>query len=209
MSSLKDIAPNDRAGTTVRLERRLGSAQIERRNRLLEAARSLASEGGYPAVTIRDVAERAGIGLATVYRYFSSKDHLIAEVHATRGQEIARELHEAPPPGKNAQERVVRVCERLITIVGQDLDLAAAGVMALTSGDPAASSAEKWQTMVIRPCMETAFGNEDVGNREEICELLGHLVFAVMIGLTNGQHDHESAMALFESAAHRMLSPRT
>ena len=208
MSSPLETVSGGRKGATVRLERRLGSAQVERRNRLLEAARSLASEGGYPAVTMRDVADRAEMGLATVYRYFSSKDHLIAEVHAARGQEVARELRESPPPGERAEERVVRVCERLMTIVGQDLNLAAAGVMALTSGDPAASSAEQWQTMVIGPCMEAAFADEDVGDREEVCELFGHLVFAVMVGLTTGQHDRASAMALFESAARRMLSTR-
>jgi len=207
-SSTPSTTHGARPGPTVRLERRLGTGQIERRNRLLEAARSLASEGAYPAVTMRAVAERAGMGLATVYRYFSSKDHLIAEVHAARGQEVARELQAAPPAGEQAQDRVVRVCERLIAIVVQDLNLAAAGVMALTSGDPAASSSEQWQTMVVGPCMESAFGDEDVGDREEICHLFGHLVFAVMVGLTNGQHDRHSAMALLESAARRILPRR-
>ena len=103
----------------------------------------------------------------------------------------------------------MRVCERLISIVGQDLNLAAAGVMALTSGDPAASSSEQWQTMVVGPCMEVAFGDEDVGDRRELCELFGHLVFAGMVGLTTGQHDQRSALTLFENAAKRMLPRRT
>jgi AcrR family transcriptional regulator len=186
----------------------LGAAQVERRRRLLEAARSLASEGGYPAVTMRDVADRAGMGLATVYRYFSSKDHLIAEVHAARGAEVARELEATPPAGVDARERVTRVCELLIELVVQDLDLASAGVMALTSGDPAASSSEQWQTMVIGPCMEAAFGDEDVGDRREVCELLGHLVFAVMVGLTSGQHEPGSATRLLETAVRRILPRR-
>lgn len=205
-------SPNPEASdskTTIRLEKRLDAAQIERRDRLLEAARSLASEGGYSAVTMRGVANRARIGLATVYRYFSSKDHLIAEVHAARGQEVARELQTAPPTGDQVCDRVVWVCERLIDIVLQDLNLSAAGVMALTSGDPAASSSEQWQTMVIGPCMEAAFGDEDVGDRHEFSNIVGHLVFAVMIGLTNGQHDRTSANAILESAVRRMLPRRT
>jgi len=208
MSSPADLPPSPVRAPTIRLERRLGAAQVERRDRLLEAAGSLASEGGYAAVTMRAVADRAQIGLATVYRYFSSKDHLIAEVHAVRGARVARELQQSPPTGQSAEERVVRVCEHLITIVSQDLNIASAGVMALTSGDPAASSSEQWQTMVVRPCMEAAFGDSDVGNRAEICEIFGHLIFAVMIGLTTGIHDRSSAMALLESAAKRMLSRR-
>jgi AcrR family transcriptional regulator len=201
-------APGSRIGPTLRLERRLGRAQLERRTRLLEAARALASEGGYPAVTMRDVAERGGLSLATVYRYFSSKDHLIAEIHAARGQEVARELRARPPAGEHAQQRVAGVCARLVELVLEDLNLAAAGAMATVSGDPAAASSEQWQTMVIRPCMEAAFGDEDVGDRDEVCDLLGHLVFAVVVGLTTGQHDAQSAMALLESASRRILPRR-
>ncbi|HPG25095.1 MAG: TetR/AcrR family transcriptional regulator [Spirochaetaceae bacterium] len=195
---------------TIRLERRLGADQIERRERLLEAARGLASEGGYAAVTMRSVAERAALGLATVYRYFSSKDHLIAEVHAARGREVARALQADPPEGADARERVAQVCARLVDVVADDLELAAACVMALASGDPAASSSPQWQTMVIRPCMEAALDAEDVGDREEVCDLVGHLVFAVMVGLTTGQHSRESANVLLDAAARRILGgPRT
>ena len=52
--------------------------QAARRDRVLEAAMDLAGEGGYDAVQMRDVAARAQVALGTIYRYFSSKDHLLA-----------------------------------------------------------------------------------------------------------------------------------
>ncbi len=48
-----------------------------RRQRLLDAAVSLANEGGYDAVQMRDVASRAQVALGTLYRHFSSKDQLL------------------------------------------------------------------------------------------------------------------------------------
>jgi AcrR family transcriptional regulator len=54
------------------------TAQVERRHRILTAATELLEENELEAIQIRDVAERAGVALATVYRYFSSKDHLYA-----------------------------------------------------------------------------------------------------------------------------------
>ena len=54
------------------------AAQRERRRRILDATLVLASKGGYDAVQMRTVAERADVALATIYRYFTSKEHLYA-----------------------------------------------------------------------------------------------------------------------------------
>ena len=57
---------------------------------IIGAARALASESGLAAVQIMPVAERAGIAAGTVYRYFPSKDDLVAAlVGATAEREIA------------------------------------------------------------------------------------------------------------------------
>lgn len=54
------------------------SRQLIRRARIIEAVIDLIAETGAEAVQMRDVARRSGVALATVYRYFSSKDHLLA-----------------------------------------------------------------------------------------------------------------------------------
>ena len=54
------------------------SRQLIRRARIIEAVIDLIANVGAEAVQMRDVAQRSGVALATVYRYFSSKDHLLA-----------------------------------------------------------------------------------------------------------------------------------
>src|SRR5258706_3452945 len=57
---------------------------------IIESARALASESGLGAVQVVPVAERAGIAAGTVYRYFPSKDDLVAAVvSATAEREVA------------------------------------------------------------------------------------------------------------------------
>ena len=46
--------------------------------RLIQEARRQIEEFGYSATTIRSVASGCGVGVGTVYNYFSSKDTLIA-----------------------------------------------------------------------------------------------------------------------------------
>lgn len=50
------------------------------RRRILKAARSLVSEGGWQQAQVASVASVAGIATGTVYRYFASKAELFAEV---------------------------------------------------------------------------------------------------------------------------------
>jgi AcrR family transcriptional regulator len=61
-----------------------------RQDSIVAAARALATEGGIGAVQIVPVAARAGIAAGTVYRYFPSKDDLVAAlVKAVADAELA------------------------------------------------------------------------------------------------------------------------
>jgi len=55
----------------------------EREQTILDAAQSIAGEDGMGAVQIAAVAQRADIAAGTVYRYFPSKNDLVAEMIAT------------------------------------------------------------------------------------------------------------------------------
>ena len=62
----------------------------EREQTILDAAQSIAGEEGMGAVQIAAVAQRADIAAGTVYRYFPSKNDLVAEViAAAAGRELA------------------------------------------------------------------------------------------------------------------------
>lgn len=52
----------------------------DNRSRILEAARTLVSEGGWSEAQVASVAAAAGMATGTVYRYFPSKAELFAEV---------------------------------------------------------------------------------------------------------------------------------
>src|SRR5947207_2670229 len=53
-----------------------------RREAIVQAAGALAAEAGISAVQITPVARRAGVATGTVYRYFPSKDELVAALTA-------------------------------------------------------------------------------------------------------------------------------
>ncbi len=71
------------------------------RERVLEAAEDLFGEIGLKA-QMDDVAERAGVGVGTVYRHFPTKNDLLGAVIQVRGESMLRDIQAAasdPDPG--------------------------------------------------------------------------------------------------------------
>lgn len=119
----------------------LGSAaQRDRRKRILDATIALASKGGFEAVQMRAVAEKADVALGTLYRYFPSKIHLLVSGLAReleRGQERA---DRTTIPGDTAYDRLLYVLGRITRAMQRDPNLTEAMTRAFMFADASASS---------------------------------------------------------------------
>lgn len=90
--------------STVEAPRRhLSERQAEVVDRLVAAAADEVEDKDYGAITVRSIAKRAGVAPATAYTYFSSKDHLLAEVLWRRMRALPAPAVE---PGRPVAERV-------------------------------------------------------------------------------------------------------
>lgn len=61
------------------------------RERILDAALDVFSEKGFHVATVDEIAERAGLGKGTVYRYFANKETLFNELVQSRLEELERD----------------------------------------------------------------------------------------------------------------------
>ncbi|HET7741491.1 MAG TPA: TetR family transcriptional regulator, partial [Mycobacterium sp.] len=77
--------------------RRLTAKQADTVDRLGKAAVELLKREGFTGLTVRRVAAEAGVGAATAYTYFSSKEHLVAEV-------FWRRLVSSPPVPHDSED---------------------------------------------------------------------------------------------------------
>src|SRR5665213_3745950 len=100
------------------LTRPLTRAQQARRQRVIDAAMSLALDGGYEAVQMRDVAARADVAMGTVYRYFTSKDHLLAATLVHWVEQLDARLAQLPAQGDSVATRVIDVLDRALRAMG-------------------------------------------------------------------------------------------
>ena len=62
-------------------------------SKLIAEARKQIEENGYSAMTIRSVAKACGVGVGTVYNYFSSKDALLASYMLSDWNQCIAAIH--------------------------------------------------------------------------------------------------------------------
>src|SRR6201746_2036727 len=101
-------APRGRAtnGAAPNADEQGSSAQRDRRKRILDATLALASKGGYEAVQMRAVAERADVALGTLYRYFPSKVHLLVSALGREFERIDAKTDRAALTGGTPYQRL-------------------------------------------------------------------------------------------------------
>jgi len=105
-------------------------SKLRTRQKVMEAARSLFSEYGYEASTIRDIARKAGMSTGAVFANFQDKSDLFEAVVAEDFDRVA-EVMRAAAEGSAGQP----VAERLLSVFGSayengftDVPLVQAGV---------------------------------------------------------------------------------
>ena len=83
----------------------------DKRARILKAARDLVAEGGWAAAQVDNVAEKAGVATGTVYRHWTAKAELCAEIVATvsaREVEIVKAVADADGSPVEKLEAAIR-----------------------------------------------------------------------------------------------------
>ena len=111
------------------------ASQQERRERMLASTAELALEGGWDAVQMREVAQRADVALGTLYRYFPSKEFLLVSVMISDIEGLADRLAVRPPEGEDPVERVVDVLRRANRALQRQPQVTIAMIRALVSGN--------------------------------------------------------------------------
>lgn len=189
--------------------RGLTERQAERRDRVVKAAIALASSGGYEAVQMRDVASKAGVALGTLYRYFSSKDHLLVSCLGDWTREFQQRVESRPPVGGSAADRVVDVLKRAATALERSPDLMAAFVTALTSisaDDPVGLAEVSEVYEQLNEFVSTAMEDDEANHREAVIRVVGMVWLAALIARVRGWAE-AGRMAEDLEAAVRLLLP--
>lgn len=113
------------------------SGQLARRAKVVEAVIALIGEVGADAVQMRDVANRSGVALGTVYRYFRSKEHLLAAALEDWQKRLTRRVTRTSDPlGDGPLPGMLDYLDRAQRAFHRNPGMTALMLQAMTSQDP-------------------------------------------------------------------------
>ena len=184
----------------------LTPSQAARRARVISAAIELADDGGYEAVQMRDVAARAGVALGTIYRYFASKDHLLAAAQVEWLRDTHERLAQRPPKGDTPAERVCDVMRRATRALERQPRLVAALVTAITSPDPAVTGCQLAVSDISADILRLGMEGVDPQRQAGVVRVLEHVWFSSLLGWVNGWTNVRDVPDEVEHAVHLLLN---
>ena len=179
--------------------------QEARRQRVIQAAVELATEGGYDAVQMRDVAARAQVAMGTIYRYFSSKDHLLAASQVEWAERLQQRAQAAGPVQGTPADRAVDVLRRATRSMERSPKLAAAFVTAMSSADPVAAECQREVAQLVSGTVSAAIADDDVDDREGVVLALGYVWLGALVSWLNGRNTLPQVGDELERAARLLL----
>lgn len=192
--------------------RRLTERQAATVRRLARAMTSELAEVGYDALTVRNVARRAGVSPATAYTYFTSKAHLVAEVFWRR----LVALPDTPvAPGLPAASRVAAVVRDVSAMVAAEPALAAACSPALLGTDPDVRVLrDRIGAELHRRLLAALTGDQPgpgrppSGRDAEVVEALDFLVAGALLRAGTGHMSYDDLADRLASLVHLVIGDR-
>ncbi|MFI6429288.1 TetR/AcrR family transcriptional regulator [Rhodococcus oryzae] len=181
--------------------RRLTEKQADTVERLTGAAVEVLREQEFGGLTVRAVAARAGVGPATAYTYFSSKEHLVAEVFWRR-----LEASEVPDgTGLDRTERVLSVLRGIALLLADEPEVSDAVTGALLGADPDVEHLRGRIGFEIHNRLGQALGP---GYDPELLETLELLYAGALLRAGMGYGSYPQLAQRLEASARLILEPR-
>jgi AcrR family transcriptional regulator len=171
--------------------------QRERRERVLAAVHELVEEGHVRGIQVKEIGDRAGVSLAAIYRYFASKEHLLAEALLDWGERFSaprrsRDFAATVRRGVEAYRRNPHYAELFLEVAA--------------SRDPYAVAAFGRMSDAVTSAMLDAVGADDPAVAREIVTVVGNAWLGGLFAIVHGRSDFGGLERNLDAACRLLLA---
>ncbi|MDX3102754.1 TetR family transcriptional regulator [Nonomuraea angiospora] len=181
-------------------------SQHQRRKRIVQAAAALASRGGVEAMQMRTVAERAGVALGTLYRYFPSKMDLVVAVVGEEIDLLESSIERRPPGATTPSSRAVDVLMRATRGLMREPELADALIRSLIMAEVQTPFGERITGLLLRVSADGLSLEDATEEQADLAGSLASVWVQELLEMLRGRRTYDQIQRRIETAAARLLS---
>jgi AcrR family transcriptional regulator len=182
-------------------------SQLARRQRVLDAVLDLVYAGADEDMQMKEIADKSGVALGTIYRYFSSKDHLMAAalVEWTRG--LATRLGAGGAVDGSPADQLIAIFRQALRAYQRHPTFACLLIFVANSPDPYASACYREMGPVVFSTFDAS--GLDTATRDQVLALVGALWYHELVEWVNGRRAIDEVQTSLERAARFLLPDST
>ncbi|MEU6787471.1 TetR family transcriptional regulator [Nonomuraea angiospora] len=181
-------------------------SQHQRRKRIVQAAAALASRGGVEAMQMRTVAERAGVALGTLYRYFPSKMDLVVAVVGEEIDLLESSIERRPPGATTPSSRAVDVLMRATRGLMREPELADALIRSLIMAEVQTPFGERITGLLLRVSADGLTLEDATEEQSDLAGSLASVWVQELLEMLRGRRTYDQIQRRIETAAARLLT---
>ena len=179
----------------------------DKRVQILQAARALVIDQGFPAVTMVEIADLAKVSRATLYRYYSTKDQIYNDVTIDWGINFVQSIRQSPPRQASAGERITAIIQKAVNAAADNPKLMAAYIAILISEDKLLLNDHRRFKGLMPGIIKVAVGNDHKPeNMALACSTLQHVLISNLILLNAGIVDAHTITREMKQIAEQLLA---
>jgi AcrR family transcriptional regulator len=177
-----------------------------RRARIIETAREVFSQKGLSETSMSDLVAATGMSNGAIYRYFASKDELVAAVAEGRDGTVDGGF----PPAESPAEILHRLARYVSAPDGTDHARLVAQIWGAAAVDPALADIARTRHAALRDHLAARIrdtGQAGAATGDEVAELADVLLAALVGYAALVAVGYDVATAAFEKTLDRLLEP--
>jgi AcrR family transcriptional regulator len=207
--TLRQTPRRPRTGTDAAIDERPPghAARSPARQRILDSAIALVSEGGYDALQVRAITDRADVSSRTIYSYFDSLESLLIVAIAEQSAPLYERFTQSRPRNRTPAGRVNRLISDFTDIMTTNRSVTLALLRALVSGKEDVLPHVRAFARVLEDMLVAAMAGADpTANDREIAEILQNVWFSALVGWAAGTVSDKHVKTVMQSATRRLLA---
>lgn len=174
---------------------------------IIQAAMELFAEKGFFYTNVKEIAERANVGVGTVYIYFDNKDNILIELFIAFLDRVIRDIQTILDTQLHPLEKFKRVLRTVAEILSENMDMARVFLVELRQTTEALSylapKLEKEYNFLIKKLLQEAkdqgYVRQDINVHIVSIASLG-LIEALLFDWVTNKYSKEKLFSMFDQA---------